>query len=49
MINESLEWLEENRFIASRMTDPTIDRNGRRKEIFELTDKGKEALRGTNL
>jgi DNA-binding PadR family transcriptional regulator len=41
-----LEWLEENRFVTSRMTDPTIDRNGRRKEIFEMTDKGKEALRG---
>jgi PadR family transcriptional regulator, regulatory protein PadR len=45
-INSCLEWLEDNRFVASRMTDPTIDRNGRRKEIFELTDKGKEALRG---
>jgi len=49
VVNESLEWLEENRFVTSRMTGPTIDRNGRRKEIFELTDKGKEALRGTNL
>lgn len=42
----ALEWLEDNRFIASHMSDPTIERNGRRKEIFELTAKGEEALRG---
>ncbi len=45
-IYTSIEWLEENGFVKSRVGEATPERGGRNKKYFTLTPKGEEALRG---
>lgn len=43
-LHSTLTRLEEKRFIASHLGEPTEERGGRRKRYFELTQKGKAGL-----
>lgn len=45
-IYTSIEWLEENGFVKSRVGEATPERGGRNKKLYTLTRKGEEALRG---
>ncbi len=45
-IYTSIEWLEENGFVKSRVGEATPERGGRNKKLYTLTPKGEEALRG---
>lgn len=45
-IYTSIEWLEDNGFVKSRVGEAASERGGRNKKYFTLTLKGEEALRG---
>jgi DNA-binding PadR family transcriptional regulator len=47
-VHSVLTRLEEKGFLASKMSDPTEERGGRRKRIFLLTAAGKRALEEAN-
>src|SRR5882762_141938 len=44
-VHASLHRLEEKGMIISRMGDPTPERGGRRKRIFNITAYGQQTLR----
>jgi DNA-binding PadR family transcriptional regulator len=44
-VHASLQRLEEKGMITSRMGEPTPERGGRRKRIFEITIHGSQTLR----
>ena len=46
-VHSVLTRLEEKGFISSVMSDPTLERGGRRKRIFLLTSAGKKAIEET--
>ncbi len=39
-----IERLVKMEFLTSYVTDPTAERGGRKKRVYELTPKGREAL-----
>lgn len=43
-VHASLQRLEEKGMIKSRMSDPTPERGGRRKRLFEVTAFGRKTL-----
>jgi PadR family transcriptional regulator, regulatory protein PadR len=47
-VHAVLTRLEEKGFLTSKMSDPTEERGGRRKRIFQLTAAGKRALEEAN-
>jgi DNA-binding PadR family transcriptional regulator len=47
-VHAVLTRLEEKGFVASKMSDPTQERGGRRKRIFTLTAHGKRSLEEAN-
>ena len=47
-VHAVLSRLEEKGLISSKMSDPTNERGGRRKRIFQLTAAGKRALEKAN-
>jgi PadR family transcriptional regulator PadR len=47
-VHAVLTRLEEKGFLKSRMSEPTVERGGRRKRIFLLTASGKRALEESN-
>lgn len=47
-VHAVLKRLEEKGLVASKMSDPTNERGGRRKRIFLLTAAGKRAIEEAN-
>ncbi|MBS1544110.1 MAG: helix-turn-helix transcriptional regulator [Bacteroidetes bacterium] len=47
-VHAVLSRLEEKGMISSKMSDPTNERGGRRKRVFQLTVTGKRALEKAN-
>ena len=43
-VHASLHRLEEKGMVASKMSDPTRERGGRRKRIFSITAYGRQTL-----
>ena len=43
-LHSTITRLEEKGFLKSWLGDPTQERGGRRKRLFEVTQSGKEAL-----
>jgi PadR family transcriptional regulator, regulatory protein PadR len=44
-VHAALQRLEDKGMIISRMSDPTPERGGRRKRLFEITAYGQQTLR----
>jgi PadR family transcriptional regulator, regulatory protein PadR len=43
-VHVTLDRLQEKGFVASKMGEPTAERGGRRKRLYEMTGKGEAAL-----
>lgn len=43
-VHKSLVRMEKKGFLISKMTEPSKERGGRRKKVYQLTDTGKMAV-----